>query len=393
MLAHGDLASLYRTALLEDVLPFWDRFSPDRACGGFFTCLDRTGAVYDTDKFVWLQGRQTWLYAMLYNTVQARPEWLATARHGAVFLRNHCRDEQGEFFFAMTREGKPLVQPANIFSDCFAAMAFSQYARATGDEDFRALAGATFDNVLSRRGNPKGKYLKAFPGTRPMRSFSLPMILLNLTLELEWMLGPERTCTMLDQLLDEIFRYFHDRERDLFFEHVAPDGSHPDTFDGRLINPGHGIEATWFIMDAARKRNRADLVDQACRILFSTLALGWDEQDGGIFYFLDARGKPPLQLEWDQKLWWVHCESLVALAMAWSLTRSPESERWFSRVHDYTWRHFPDPRYGEWFGYLNRRGEVLLPLKGGKWKGCFHVPRTLYRVWQIFEGLSAEHVA
>jgi N-acylglucosamine 2-epimerase len=36
--------------------------------------------------------------------------------------------------------------------------------------------------------------------------------------------------------------------------------------------------------------------------------------------------------------------------------------------------------YGEWFGYLNRRAEVLLPLKGGKWKGCFHIPRALYLV-------------
>jgi N-acylglucosamine 2-epimerase len=223
-----------------------------------------------------------------------------------------------------------------------------------------------------------------------MRSFSLPMILLNLTLELEWLLGPEQTRTMLEQLLDEVFRFFHDEERNLFFEHVAPGGSHPDTFDGRLINPGHGIEATWFVMDAARKVGRTDLVEKALSILFSTLNFGWDQREGGIFYFLDARGKPPQQLEWDQKLWWVHSEALVALAMAWSLTRSAESEQWFQRVHDYTWSRFPDPEHGEWFGYLNRRGEVLLPLKGGKWKGCFHVPRTLYRVWRIFEVSSGE---
>lgn len=44
----------------------------------------------------------------------------------------------------------------------------------------------------------------------------------------------------------------------------------------------------------------------------------------------------------------------------------------------YTWQHFPDSLSGlEWFGYLNRQGEILLPLKGGKWKGCFHLPRGL----------------
>jgi hypothetical protein len=79
----------------------------------------------------------------------------------------------------------------------------------------------------------------------------------------------------------------------------------------------------------------------------------------------------------------VHVEALVALAMGYSLTGRAGCLDWFRRVHDYTWAHFPDPQYGEWFGYLNRRGEVLLPLKGGKWKGCFHVPRGLYRVWRV----------
>jgi N-acylglucosamine 2-epimerase len=62
---------------------------------------------------------------------------------------------------------------------------------------------------------------------------------------------------------------------------------------------------------------------------------------------------------------------------------------WYNRVHDYAWPRFADPEYGEWFGYLNRRGERLLSLKGGKWKGCFHVPRALYLCWQQFDALSS----
>jgi N-acylglucosamine 2-epimerase len=375
----------YHDSLLEDVLPFWESHSPDRECGGFFTCLDRAGAVYDTDKFVWLQGRQTWLYAMLFSQLEKRPDWLSMAKHGADFLRRHGRDGEGNFYFALARDGTPLVQPASIFSDCFAAMAFSQYGLAAGDEQARGIALATFENVLLRRSTPKGKYSKDVPGSRPMRSLALPMILLNLTLELEWILGPGRTHETLDALLNEVFAYFHDRNRNILFEHVAPDGTHPDTFDGRLLNPGHALEATWFIMEAAQKIGRHDLVDRAVGIMVDTLELGWDNEFGGIFYFLDALGKPPQQLEWDQKLWWVHCESLVALALSWDLTHRADCAAWFQKVHEYTWSHYPDPGFGEWFGYLNRRGEVLLPLKGGKWKGCFHVPRTLYKVWTILE--------
>jgi N-acylglucosamine 2-epimerase len=100
---------------------------------------------------------------------------------------------------------------------------------------------------------------------------------------------------------------------------------------------------------------------------------------------MDAQGKPTQQLEWDQKLWWVHCETLVCMAKAWVLTGNEEAKRWFERVHEYTWTHFRDPEHGEWFGYLNRRGEVLLDLKGGKWKGCFHVPRALWKVYEVIE--------
>jgi N-acylglucosamine 2-epimerase len=174
------------------------------------------------------------------------------------------------------------------------------------------------------------------------------------------------------------------------YENVASDSSHVDCFDGRLINPGHGIEAMWFIMNIACRRNDIKLINQAVDVVLNILNFGWDNEYGGIYYFLDAEGYPPQQLEWNQKLWWVHLETLVALLMGYRLTKREECWQWYQKVHDYAWQHFADPEYGEWFGYLDRRGEVLLNLKGGKWKGCFHVPRALYLCWQQFESLSAE---
>ncbi len=105
------LAHIYRDALLNDVIPFWQRHSPDRECGGYFTCLDRAGAVFDTDKFLWLQARQVWMFAHLYNTVEPRQDWLDMARLGAAFLTAHGRAENGSFYYALTREGRPLSQP------------------------------------------------------------------------------------------------------------------------------------------------------------------------------------------------------------------------------------------------------------------------------------------
>jgi N-acylglucosamine 2-epimerase len=371
------LEQQYRSALLEDVLPFWERHSPDREAGGYFTCLDRDGKVFDTDKFVWLQGRQVWMFSLLYNKVEQRPAWREMAQLGADFLRVHGMDNQGNWYFSLTRDGEPLVQPYNIFSDCFAAMAFAQYSIAAGDGRAAEIAVNTFRNIVHRMENPKGVYSKAVPWTRPTVSLALPMILSNLALQMESVLPLEEIEEIITASVTRITTLFLDKERHLLFENVAPDGSHPDTFDGRLINPGHGIESTWFLMDIAQRQSNRTLTDTAVDIMLHTIEFGWDQEHEGIVYFRDAAGKPPDRLDWDQKLWWVHLETLVALLKAYALTGRAECWTWFERVHEYTWARFPDPSFGEWYGYLNRRGEVLLPLKGGKWKGCFHVPRAL----------------
>jgi N-acylglucosamine 2-epimerase len=368
----------YRDALLTDVLPFWDKHSIDPH-GGYFTCLDRKGDVYDTDKFVWLQARQMWTYAMLYNRLEKRPAWLDVARHGMEFLRAHGRDGEGNWYFSLNRDGDPLVQPYNFFTDCFAAMAFSQYALASGSSEAREIALMTFHKILRRQQQPKGSYSKVVPSTRPMHSFAIPMILLNVSRELEGVLPQGEVDKMVDGWVREITGLFIDRETGLVFEHVAQDGTHPDTFDGRLLNPGHGLEGMWFLMEIALIRKDTALAATSVNTILRILDFAWDKEYGGIYAFMDARGKPPQQLEWDQKMWWVHLETLVALLMGHTRLGRPECWPWFERVHEYTWAHFPDPEYGEWFGYLNRRGEVLLNMKGGKWKGCFHVPRCLFR--------------
>ena len=380
-------AERYHDELFDRVLPFWLEKSQDRECGGYFTCLDRKGDVYDTDKFIWLQGREVWLFSMLCNRVEKRPEWLACAVQGGEFLRRYGHDGNYNWYFALTRDGKPLVEPYNIFSYTFAAMAFAQLSLATGNEEYAEIARKTFDRILERRDNPKGRWNKQ-TGVRPLKGFSLSMILCNLALEIEHLIDPELLQRTIDECLHEVLEVFYRPELGLLLENVAPDGSLSDSFDGRLINPGHGIEATWFIMDLGRRLNRPDLISKAVRIALKTADYGWDKTYGGIYYFLDRKGAPQQQLEWDQKLWWVHIETMIAMLKGYALTGSQEALEWFKRVDEYTWSHFKDPQYPEWFGYLNRRGEVLLPLKGGKWKGCFHVPRGLYQCWRVLEELK-----
>ncbi|MEO7309115.1 MAG: AGE family epimerase/isomerase [Chitinophagaceae bacterium] len=379
-------ARIYKNELLNNVLPFWLNHSADMVNGGFNTSLDRTGNVYDTDKFMWLQGREVWCFSFMYNYVQQNPAWLKMAEHGAGFLEKHGRDEAGNWYFALTADGKPLVQPYNIFADCFATMAFASLDKATPNDQYKKIALDTFENIIRRKDNWKGVYNKAYPGTRNIKNFSLPMILCNLSLELEHIIGTEKVNSFIPDVIHEVMEVFYQPEIGLILENVFEDGSFCDSFEGRVVNPGHSIESMWFIMDLGTRLNDTTLIEKAKNIMLQSLEYGWDKEFGGIFYFLDVKNYPPPQLEWDQKLWWVHVETLVALAKAYTLTGDQRCADWFLKVHDYTWKHFRDDTYGgEWFGYLNRRGEVLLTAKGAKWKGCFHVPRALYQVWKTLE--------
>ncbi len=378
----------YEKELFDNIIPFWLNHSKDEDYGGYFTCFKRNGEVFDTDKFIWLQGRQLWMYSMLYHEVEQKEEWLNMAKTGADFLEKFGRDKDGNWYFSLNRAGQPLVQPYNIFSDCFVAMGFAALYKIIPDDRYAKIAKDTFFNILKRRDNPKGKYTKTIADTRNLKNFSLPMILCNLSLEMEHLLDAKIIDDLIDEVLHEVMEVFYQKDSGLILENVNPDGSFSDSFEGRLMNPGHVIEAMWFIMDLGQRKNDQKLINKAVEISLKSLEYGWDKEYGGIYYFMDIKGHPPQQLEWDQKLWWVHLEALVCMAKAYQLTKNNAAKEWFIKLHDYTWSRFKDEEFPEWFGYLNRRGEVLLPLKGGKWKGCFHVPRALYQVMKTIEELK-----
>lgn len=382
------LAQQYKSELLDRVMPFWMEHSIDKEMGGYFTCLERDGEVFDTDKFVWLQGREVWMLATLYNKVEKKAEWLEAAIQGAEFLKRHGHDGNLNWYFALDREGHPLVEPYNIFSYTFAVIAFGQLALATGNEEYAERAKRTFDIVLSKVDNPKGKWSKAAPGARELKSFALPMILCNVALEIEPLLDKDFLDRTIATCVHEVMDVFYRPELGLIVEHLGTDGQLVDCMDGRLLNPGHAIEAMWFIMDLGKRLGDKALIEKAVQIALQEVEYGWDKQYGGIFYFMDRLGHPLQQLEWDQKLWWVHIETLITMIKGYELTGNEKCLEWFERVHEYVWSHFMDPEHPEWFGYLNRRGEVLLTLKGGKWKGCFHVPRGLMQVWQSLERIA-----
>lgn len=377
---------VYSNALVEDCIPFWIKHCPDEKYGGYFTCLDRDGSVYDTEKFMWMQWRVVWMLCELYNNLEPQQKWLDLARSGYKFLLKNGKDELGRYYFALNRQGQPTMAPYSVFSECFAVMGSAGYYKASGDPDAKQEALRAFENYVARESNPKGEWSKEMLGRPAMKSLGFYMMRANLSVVLEDCLEDQAFRSDLLSTVETVLDDFWNPELRIMFESVKPDGSFDlESMSGRHLNPGHAIEAMWFIMNAGYKAGRQDLVLRACDVLLGELEFGWDREFGGIFYFMDVLGKPHVELQANMKLWWVHNEALIATLMAYKLTGRQEFADWFELVHEWSWSHFPDPEHGEWFGYLDRYGNVSNYLKGGKWKGFFHHPRMLLVCKQLME--------
>ena len=457
--------------LWASILPFWAAHSEDGAHGGFFNCLDEDGACYDTTKHVWLQGRQVYMYARLcaeYSDAEfsalaaahaplpaavappaparsqaaatptplTRAGLLAAAERGAAFLLAHAVAPGGEaVYFALARDGAPAAEQRKPFSAAFLALALGELGHATGKAAYTEQALHWLRAYLRWCGAPGGAGAalgKApLPGAPALAPLNEPMITLNLISELGRRLptareraaffAPEREAAVAAVLAHA------SSEHRAVFEGVCAASGRPDLSSaaGRLLNPGHAIEAGWFLIDAAELAEgeggaAAALRTRALEIIDWAYEGGWDGAlaggaagalgapaaeaaaaaaaaaggagagaggsgagqgsgagGGGLVYFRDAAGHSPTQLEAHMKLWWPQAEAMVAFAKAFRVGGQARHLARFAQVAEWTYSHLVSSS-GEWYGYADRSGAVTHRFKGGPYKGCFHVPRAVF---------------
>ncbi len=368
----------YEKELLESVVPFWEKNCVDRELGGYFTFLDRDGSVYDTEKYMWMQWRIVYMFATLYMSEYRKESWLDIARSGYDFLVKHGKSSDGSYYFALNRSGEPSMAPYSIFSDCFAAMGAAAMYKATGENKYKIEADSAMRNYMARMSNPKGRWEKSLPGKQKRLSLASYMILANLGSVMKENLGTADYDADTQRAVDTVMEKFWNEEYQVIFENVNADATFDlESCDGRMINPGHGLESMWFVLQYAESRKDNKLIEKACKAISGLYKFGSDPVYGGIYYFMDVLGKPHIELQWDMKLWWPHNEASIAALFAYRLSGKDEYLKIFEDVDKWSWEHFRDPQYGEWYAYLNRRGEPTHYHKGGKWKTFFHVPRAL----------------
>ena len=376
---------------LANVSDFWLKNGLDPVHGGVYTCLDRFGQIYSTDKSVWMQGRCGWTFSYLCKVYGVREDWLAAAKSCIDFLEEHCINHEagGRLYFTVTEDGKPLRQRRYCFSEAFYCMANAEYYGITGERVYLERARRAYDmywNLNHGMEDPTGMGPKTIAETRSGRGLGTPMILLNVTGVMK-RVDPEQRALYeerADACVSDIFRYHVKPDLGCTLESVGPEGeTRLHVTEGRVVNPGHDIECSWFLMDRANDIGSKELHGKAVEIFDMAFSKGWDQEYGGILYFLDCLGCPPESYEHDMKLWWPHNEALIASMMIYRDTGDEKYLNAFYQILDYCKTYFAD-EYGEWYGYLRRDGKPTEPAcKGSTFKGPFHVPRCLILVEQM----------
>ena len=376
-------ADRYQDDLKENILPFWLKHGLDRVHGGVYTCVDRDGTLMDSTKSVWFQGRFGFICAYAYNNIEANEEWLRASKSCVDFIEQHCFDTDGRMYFEVTAEGKPVRKRRYVFSECFAAIAMSEYAIASGDRSYAQKALSLFKQILhfiNTKGILEPKYCEGVE----MQGHSITMILINTTARIREAIPTVELDEQISLSIETLQRYFIHPEFEALLETVGPNGEFIDTIIGRTINPGHCIETAWFLLEEAKYRGGdPQLTEVAVKILDWSWKWGWDKEYGGLINFRDCKGLPVQDYSQDMKFWWPQTEAIIATLYAYEATGEERFLRMHQQISDWTYAHFPDVEYGEWYGYLHRDGTVAQPAKGNIFKGPFHIPRMMIKGFML----------
>ena len=376
-------AMSYKTDLTENIMPFWMEHGWDREHGGVYTCVDRDGCLMDSTKSVWFQGRFAFVCAYAYNHVEKNQQWLDAAKSAIDFIEKYCFDDDGHMYFSITADGHPLRKRRYVFSETFASIAMSEYALATGEQQYAERALEIFKYTQRMLTTP-GFLEPKFEETVQLQGHSIVMILINVGSCIRKVISDPKLTEQIDESIEKLRKYFIHPEFKCLLESVGMNGEFIDTNMTRTINPGHCIETSWFLMEEAKYRDwDKPLLDLALQIFDWSWDWGWDKQYGGIINFCDCRNLPPQDYSQDMKFWWPQCETIIASLYAYLATGDDEYIYKHQRISEWTYAHFPDKQYGEWYGYLHRDGTVAQPAKGNLYKGPFHIPRMMVKSYSL----------
>ena len=385
MIDFQKIATHCQTALVDECVPFWLKHACDGLGGGYFDFLTTDGTPLDAHKTVARQAEQVWTFAFLYTTVDAQPDWLDHALHGADFLAEHAHTPRMGCYAQLDRLGNPTrtlsqsTEP-DLLTAARVAAAYAQIHLATADDQWAMLAKQTFQTVLAQHQAASEARQLALPDQpQHLRHISQPLALLRALVDARSLFAAPDWKEATQPLLDELLTEFLDKRHDVLREFVGTGGAFSNTPEGRRLATGLAMEAATTLMDTGALLGNRKLILQAMNWCLRTCEWAWpdhraegrtDERQG-LARWLDWKQQPLIFDGADQHMAADHLMALNALTNGYRHTRHPDASRWIKRLYEYTIQHFPDARSGTWPLALNAQQQPVNALRSTAEVGCY----------------------
>lgn len=407
---NAPLRSTARSQLENTIIPWWDQHGADDVRGGVFTCFSNGGVLESTEKYTWSQGRWAWLCAEIAED-SARgildfdsKLWSRRAVSTAQFLVDHALLSDGHTVFRLSESGEPLPSGENgelsvsVFADLFVALGLARVARLSDcPAPLQNRCEKAADAILetaARQVTDRSAVSEPYPIAAGFFAMAGPMTLLHVGSETSRLNKSKISTRVFTEALIELVV---GSERESLFANdrwweVRPDSELDiDTLLARHKTPGHLLECLWMLIHAAD--NAAETVTLPAwlpDLAIRALEVGWDDDDGGLFRYVDQDGGAPhgrllgmdryedlIVNTWDTKLWWVHVEAMYATALLAERFHREDLEAWYRRIADYTFVTFPGAAGQEWIQIRDRAGQPFNQVVALPVKDPFHIARSL----------------
>ncbi len=401
------LADQVERSLVEKELGFFYPACLDTDRGGFRHATPDEWARFtpaEREKNLVFQARMVWTAAeVARRRPTLRNPYLAYAKHGFAFLRDHMWDrDQGGFYWMVGEGGGPSTRAGtdkHAYGIAFGIYGCANYYLATKDPEALDLATKAYD-WLDKHGHDakNGGYFEAFArdgtiltdasrthdpsnpsdqmGTRyGFKSMNAHIHLM----EAFTTLYEAKAEPTVKARLQEVFRIC----RDVMI--VDPPGCMNSFFtpDWRALafadSFGHDVETTYLLLETAHALGDTE-AKKTWRVARSltdhALTLGWDEKWGGFVEEGNSWGRVKIE---PGKIWWAQAEGLNTLLLMYDRTHDLRYWRDFVKMWNFIRQHGIDDQGGGW----RFATDPIHPGTGWKvhpTKAAYHTGRSMLNV-------------
>ena len=378
--------------------------------GGFYGRIDGRGILHpEAVRGAVLNARLLWTFAAAYRVLRS-PEYLEAANWAKDYIEACFIDrEYGGVYWSLRADGSPLDTKKQTYAIGFMIYAFSEYARATGDEQAKQTAIGLFNDVeahaykMSNLQSPMSNgYVEALTRDwQPIEDMRLSdkdenaAFSMNTHLHILepytnlYRIWPnerlrQRLVTLVSIFTERLYNR-HNHHVDCFFD---------TDWNGRrdLISYGHDIEAAWLLNEALSvlipREIKNDSYERRITRNIALASLEGLQPDGSMIYetkymetpdenrqsVCDARSR--MSVDACERQWWVQCEAVIGFIDQWQLS---EDITWFQRAEEtfrYIDSHLIDREHGEWYWSILPDGTPDIDNdKAGFWKCPYHNSR------------------